>query len=363
MGSSFSRRFFLSALPSLGAWHARGANQVFPSEAKRYPDPATEFEILRLTDPVHTSRLPAYYSRAVSRRTTFILYTSDRTGTPQAFRMDLKNWESRQITNATALVPDSLVLGADERVFYHADGSSVFMSNVSSLKSKSVYDAPQGTDIRGLSVADDGTTAMVVENAKSTWRLRTVRLMGSGPTGMVESPVAITDPIPRPKRAGILYRRGGELWLASYDGAQNYRLRVAGGTTGPAMWSADGKTVLYLNFPESGKQLYNIREFDPDANEDRPVANTSQFVHFGRNADASVFAGASGSKASPYVLLLVRSVKRELALCEHRASDPVQVAPIFSPNSQRVFFHSDRHGKIAIYSVRVERLVEETDSF
>jgi len=178
----------------------------------------------------------------------------------------------------------------------------------------------------------------------------------------MESPVAISDPIPRPKRAGILYRRGGELWLVNYDGAQNYRLHVAPGGTGPAIWSADGRTVLYLNFPESGKQLNNIREFDPDANEDRPVANTSQYVHFGRNADASVFTGASGSKASPYILLLVRSVKRELALCEHHASDPTQVAPIFSPNSQRVLFHSDRHGKTAIYSVRVERLVEETDS-
>jgi oligogalacturonide lyase len=119
---------------------------------------------------------------------------------------------------------------------------------------------------------------------------------------------------------------------------------------------------LYLNFPEGGKRLYNIREFDPDTNEDRAVANTSQYVHFGRNADASVFVGASGSKASPYVLLLVRSVKRELALCEHRSSDATEVAPIFAPNSQRVFFHSDRHGKKAIYSIRVERLVEETDS-
>ncbi len=128
------------------------------------------------------------------------------------------------------------------------------------------------------------------------------------------------------------------------------------------MWSADGRTVLYLSFPEDRKQLNNIREFEPDTNEDRFVANTSQYVCFDRNGDASVFAGASGSKASPYVLLLVRAAKRELALCEHKAGDPSQVAPVFSPNSQRVFFHSDRNGKIAIYSVRVERLVEETDS-
>jgi oligogalacturonide lyase len=144
--------------------------------------------------------------------------------------------------------------------------------------------------------------------------------------------------------------------------AERRSLRVAAGGIGPALWSSDGRMVYYINFPEGGKALNNIREFDPDTNEDRPVANTSQYVHFGRNADSSVFVGASGSKASPYILLLVRSVKRELALCEHRASDPTQVAPIFAPNSQRVFFQSDRHGKMAIYSIRVERLVEATDS-
>jgi oligogalacturonide lyase len=85
-------------------------------------------------------------------------------------------------------------------------------------------------------------------------------------------------------------------------------------------------------------------------------------VSFGANADSSVFVGASGSKASPYLLLLVRSVRRELTLCEHRASDPRLVSPQFSPNSQRVFFQSDRHGKMAIYSMRVEKLVEETES-
>jgi oligogalacturonide lyase len=72
--------------------------------------------------------------------------------------------------------------------------------------------------------------------------------------------------------------------------------------------------------------------------------------------------GASGSKAAPYVLLLVRAVSRELTLCEHRASDPAMVAPTFSPNSQRVFFGSDQHGKPAIYTMAIDKLVEETDT-
>lgn len=360
--STYSRRLFLAALSAAGVRRATATNTILPSEAKRYPDPATEFEVLRLTDPKHTSRLPAYYSRAVSRHLSFLLYTSDRLGAPQAFRMDLKNWESRQLTYAKALVPDSLVLGADEHVFHYADGPTVFTANLGNLRARTVYESPNGIPIRALSIADDGTTAIVVENAHNAWQLRTVRILGKGPTGAVESPVPISNPIPRPKRAGVLYRRGSELWLASYDGAQNYRLRVAPGGVGPAIWSADGRTIFYLNYPESAKKLHSIRELDPDTNEDHAVADTSQYVHFGRNADASVFAGASGSKASPYILLLVRAVKRELALCEHHASDATMVAPIFSPNSQRVFFHSDRHGKMAIYSVRVERLVEETES-
>jgi oligogalacturonide lyase len=362
MPGTCTRRVFLSGLPALGILGAPGSGQAVPSEAKRYPDPATEFEVVRLTDPAHTSRLPGYYNRAISHRGNFLLYTSDRGGAPQAYRMDLKTFESRQITEAGALLPSSLVLATDEKAFHFADGSTVFTGNLSNLRHKPVYDAPAGFEIRGLAASDDTTHLFVVENSSNIWGLRAVRLVGNGPAGSVESTEPISDAMPRPKRAGILYRRGGELWLTNYDGAQNHRLRVAAGGIGPALWSSDGRTVFYLNFPEGGKALNNIREFDPDTNEDRPVANTSQYVHFGRNADSTVFAGASGSKASPYILLLVRSVKRELALCEHRASDPTQAAPIFAPNSQRVFFQSDRHGKMAIYSVRVERFVDETES-
>ncbi len=355
-----TRRLFLSSLPALRALTA--SEPALPSEAERYPDPATEFEVTRLTAPTHTSRLPPYYSHAISRKNTFLVYTSDRTGTPQAYRMDLKSFQSYPLTNASALVADSLALATDEKVFLYADGTTVYSASLSNQRHKPIYEAAEGSTIGNVSIADDGTHCFVVENSGGSSRLRTLRLMGNGPAGDVESPEPISNPIPRPKRAGVLYRRGGDLWLVNYDGAQNRRLRLAPGGVGPALWSADGRTVLYLSFPESGKQLNNIREFDPDANEDRAVANTSQYVHFGRNADASVFVGASGSKASPYVLLLVRSVKRELALCEHRSSNAAEVAPVFSANSQRVFFHSDRHGKRAIYSIRVERLVEETDS-
>jgi oligogalacturonide lyase len=62
------------------------------------------------------------------------------------------------------------------------------------------------------------------------------------------------------------------------------------------------------------------------------------------------------------VLILLRLTRRELTLCEHKASQPALCAPQFSPDSQRIYFQSDRDGKPALYCIHVERLVEKTDA-
>jgi oligogalacturonide lyase len=59
--------------------------------------------------------------------------------------------------------------------------------------------------------------------------------------------------------------------------------------------------------------------------------------------------------------LLLRTTQRELTMCEHRASNPGVVAPVFSADSQQIFFQSDKQGKPAIYRVHVERFVEKTE--
>ncbi|MEK7753162.1 MAG: hypothetical protein AAB654_14655, partial [Acidobacteriota bacterium] len=234
--------------------------------------------------------------------------------------------------------------------------------NLASLRERELYRAPQGfAPGGGLSLTDDGLYALFVESRQPTHRLRLLPLARGAPATVLEAGEALLDPRPRPRRAGILYRRGdGSLWLVNFDGRGNRKLRTAPGACGPALWSPDGRTVLYLNFPEDRTKLNSLREHTPDTNADALIAPTSQFVHLGRNGDASVFVGASGSKASPHVLLLLRLTKREFTLAEHRASDPAMVAPIFSPSSQRVYFRSDRHGKPAIYSMSVEKLVEQT---
>lgn len=355
-----SRRWFLLAAPAVPLLAQKAKTS---SPFVRYEDPATEFPVLRLTDPSFTSLLPAHYNRAVARRGNFLIYASDAEGMMAVHRLDLKTGVSRALTEAAGLDPSSITLTADERSLCCVAGGRLVQINLGSGRVREVYRVPEGFEAKGgMSVAEDGLYAALIERQREKSRLRLVKMADGSATTLAEANEEMSDPIPRPKRASVLYRRGDGLWIANYDAQQNYRLKLAEGELGSANWGPDGRSVFYLNYPADSHRLHGIRELVPDTKEDKAVADTTQYVGFERNADASVFVGASGSKASPYLFLLVRAVKRELTLCEHRASDPKMVAPVFSPNSQSIYFGSDRHGKPAIYSMAVEKLVSETDS-
>jgi oligogalacturonide lyase len=360
----FTRRSLLAAglaLPLAGQ-SRKGAE--FPAESRRYADPATEIEVFRLTDPEYSSTLPAYYNRALTRNSGAMLFCSDRGGSPQAFRMDLKTAQMRQLTDAEALDGSSLTLTPDNRSFCYFAGRALWISNLTTLRERKLYEVPEGWErCPGMSVGPDGTHAVFGERKGETSRLRLVSLAQPTASTVMQAPFAISDPIFRPMRAQILYRKGDEsLWLVNSDGQQNRPLRLAPGRVGPANWANDGRTLLYLNFPDDPSQLNAIREHTPDGSVDKLVAKTSQFAHFGFNRDSSVFVGASRNTASPTILLLLRVTRRELTICEHKTSHPADAAPRFSPDSQRVYFQSDRHGKPAIYDVHVEKLVEKTEA-
>jgi oligogalacturonide lyase len=356
-----SRRWFLfTAAAAACAVDNPAKGRVFPSVAFRYLDPATEFVVTRLTDPQFRSYLPATGNRVVTSRG--LLYASDASGKWEALRMDLKSRESRQLTDATNLDPASLAFLPNERSFYHFDSGRLLETISSNFKAREIYRVPDGFEkIPGAAYSEDGQDAVLVEKSGSRHRLQWLHLAKGTAMTLVESTEEIRDPLLRPGQASLFYRHAGGPWIVNLDGRQSRRLPLAEGETRQVQWSADGHTLLYLNQPSDPHKLTSLREFAPSTNTDTLIANTTQFVHFHSNADASVFVGASGSKASSYVLLLVRAVKRELTLAEHRASDAAMVTPMFAPNSQSVFFASDRHGKPAIYRINVERFVSETE--
>jgi oligogalacturonide lyase len=359
-----TRRLFLASLAALPAIAQEKKGEFYPAAVHRYSDPSTENEVIRLTDPSYSSVLPAVYNRDIARNSGFLLFSCDRGGSSQAFRIDLKTAQMRQLSDVKDLDARSLTLTPDNRSFCYFAGRSLYIASLGTLHERELYQIPEGWErCAGLSVGADGTHATFAEKKGEGSRLRMVSLAQGVARTVIEVPFEIADPVARPLRAQILYgQRDQALWLVNMDGQQNRKLKTAGGRSVDANWTVDGKTLLYLNLPDDPQQLNAIRELAPDSNTDKLVAKTSQFASFGFNHDSSVFVGASGNASSPTVLILLRVTRRELTLCEHKASQASAAAPRFSPDSQRIYFQSDRDGKPAIYSMHVEKLVEKTEA-
>jgi oligogalacturonide lyase len=310
--------------------------------------------VVRLTSPAFASGLAATHLRQFTKRSDALIYWSERDGTRQLYRLDLKDGDSKQLTAAAALDTNNFSLSPDDRYLYYFDGPALQSISSSGLKPRELYRISNGGSSGGISVASDGSV-LFAEGS----RILRVGLRNSGP--ILDAGATIDLVMARPHRTQIAWRSDGDLWLANEDGGNRRRISLEAGTAEHAVWAPSGKTLLYLHVPEDPKQLISLREVSPDDGADNQVARTSQYATFAPNADASVFAGASRSKASSYILILLRVTRRELALCEHHASDPSLVSVVFAPDSRSVLFVSDRHGKAALYRVPVERFVEETD--
>ncbi len=351
------------ASSAFAAEHEKG--KTLPSEVFRYADASTEIEVARLTDPGNSSFLLAAPQNAISRKSSFLIYVSDRSGTWQAYRMDLKTGESHQLTEAESLDPASVLLLPDDHGICYADGLRVITAPLSSLHERELFVG--AGPLSHLCLAGDGRRLLFVESQEKGLRLRSVGLLKGEAGTLLNLSAPLQFLLPRPSRAQAIYSlENGASFLLNTEGKQARPLPTtsfASLNAGALQWIPSGKSFTYLRVnPEDAKQQWTLWEYIPEANSNKALAPTSQFVQASPNEDGSVFVGASRSKAGPFILLLLRVTRREFTLCEHRSSHPETAHPRFSPDSQSVFFQSDRHGKPAIYRVRVDRLVEETSN-
>jgi oligogalacturonide lyase len=352
----WTRRSLLGAAAGNGLWPAK--SHELAGEAKKFLDAATEFEILRVSDLSHNAWLPLASNRALTRKGEALVFASDAGGIPpQLFRHDFKANKIRQLTEAEKLNTNTFTLTAADRTLLFIDGRKLIASV--NAKDRVVHELPEEwAQSPRIAASDDGL--IVVTSASNGSKTRIV-LTGRTPVTLEERDGDIGTLHIRPKRAGVSYVASGELRYLPIDSRRAVTLRTAPGEVLSAHWSPDGASLLYLLKPAEAGRLIEIREVLLEGEKDVLVAKTSQYAHFQRNGDATVFLGASGSKASPHLLLLLRSVKRELTICEHRCSDARLSRAVFSPNSSRVAFQTDRHGNLVIYSMAVDRLIEQTE--
>jgi oligogalacturonide lyase len=316
-------------------------------EFVRYIDPVTENTLVRLTSLASANRLSAPQNAFISTRERYLVFSSDRSGAFCPHLVDLRTGAIRQLAQTTALDPQSLMLDRGQRAIFFIDGGKLKQVQIAN---------------RRVTTITEGMTAF---GGRSEAELVVVRggnletLGGETFISEVSGPCLVS-----PDGTACLVQKAAAdcaLWVVPIRPRGEPKLLVSGPLRFP-FWSPDSRSVLFLrDVPGNGVMLSEIHRAALDGSPEEIVARTSQFASFSPNGDASVFVGASRSKAQPTVNLLLRSAKREMTLCEHRASKPQAVTPVFAPDSRRVYFESDKEGKSAVYSINVELLVEPTE--
>ncbi len=340
MRAAWTRRTFLSAASASSLLFA-SRGQETAGEAKKFIDPATEFEVLRISAPGRAAWLPYPENRAFSRKGDVLVYASDRDGTPQLYRHHFKQNKLKALTGAAKLNVDSFTLTTGDKTLLYFDGPRLMEGALNGGKERELLTTPGslGSTLR-VAASEDGAVVVIAGTRQVLW------VSGKKSSEVVRTEHDLSCLAVRPRRTAISFLAGGRLRCIGLDGRNEIALKMAAGEVLDALWSADGATLLYL-LRNGG--LPELRELNLDEGTDVLVAKTSQFARVQRNGDASVFLGTSGSKASPYLVLLLRTPVRELPICEHRSSE---ARAVFSPNSARLAFQS---------AMSVDKLVEETD--
>lgn len=353
-----SRRTFSLAFP-LGQLWAQSPSRLSP--IRRYIDSSTDVEVLCLSDPEQAASLPYAYHRAAARRQGFVVYSLAGPQGPQIVRIDLKGGLLKPLTNSPSVHPRAFALSPDDRTLYFASEERLYATATGGLgRPRELYRAttPETWE-RGFSLADNGASLVFFDGPK----LQSLSLKLAGQAAvrtLAESDLASVHP--QIGKSGSVFWQDatGGLHLLQPTAAPRPQALTLPGTLASAYWNPDGQSIIFLRTNQGRGIANSLHEYTLATGKETLVGKTSQFASFHRNGDSSVFLGASASKAQPYVLLMLRVTRRELALCEHKATDPAQVAPQFSADSKRIFFQSDRLGKSAIFTVNVEKLVEET---
>jgi oligogalacturonide lyase len=325
----------------------------------RFLDPVTEMPVVRLTSLASNSFLPGAQSRFISVKERSLVFSSDRSGSLAPYRVDLHTGVVTQLVQPRNLALESLCMNRKRDALYLLDGDRMEQIALANGKSRVLAE--------GVSSFCEAGPAGNTETDFFVIRQRRLEMLSRGSAPLAEDVENFC--LARPGGAGCLFLRAGgaeqrEFWYAHTGPSPAKPILLAQGKVTNPLWTANGQALLFLREVVRANNTIGteIHAASPESPAEACVAATSLFAAFAPNADATVFVGASGSKAQPTIILLLASPQREFTLCEHRASHPAAVSPVFSPDSRRVYFQSDREGKSALYSVNVEALVESTPS-
>jgi oligogalacturonide lyase len=353
-----SRRDLLLAL-------ATGKGQQLPSGVRRFLDPLTEREVWRLTPLSSPHYLPEPQHRYASQKNSFLVAAAQQGQESHAVRVELPSGRLTQLTQGPDVTGLSICLAPDERSFFYLQQGSLRQMGLRTLRDREIWRIEPDWRLTGeLSVSIDGRYAAVVEARETSHRLRIIETLKGKNWLVAEEKSRLRRPQLRPRRDQVLYSQpdAARLWLVNLDGKQKQavRPRQAGEEISPEYWTWDGKLLDYVHYAD---RKSTVRTYNPDTREESTLARCTQFWGLMGNADNSAIVGESRSKAGPNIYVLFPLTGREITVCEHassRSSPEVEPRPAFSPDSQWIYFTSDREGVPAVYRAGVADWVEKT---
>jgi oligogalacturonide lyase len=367
--------------------------------------------VWRLTDPATLHHLPHYHHRFIARNREFFLVASEISGERQIHELRIVDSgrgrgqpplaRMTQLTEGPGIHPYSPTLGTRDRWFYLLQGDTLKQVQMRNRKDRRIYSAPGGWHLTGHlgSSADHRYVALVEMRAgdevsgfeqqfekRPLCRLRVVEARTGKNWIAAESNDWMAYPQFRPQGNTILYchegpwhKVDGRIRVVGLNGEnpRNLRPREAGEGLGHEFWGVgEDQTyyVYYIFYPDETGRGATVRRIEESSGKEEVVSRCTSFGWMQGNHDSSVIVGASRSLAGPNVYLLFPRLKREMTLCEHASSGkPHAVAgspeadrcaawpePVFSDDSQWVYFTSDKEGKPAIYCMNVADMVEQT---
>lgn len=394
----WTRRGVLGAgLLTAGSSASARQGSRFEASEVELTDELTGRTLSRLTDPKTLFHFPHYHHRFMSASGRSLIFAGEPDGTRQLFYYDLRRFRATQLTAGSRVYSHSATVDAEERQMYFLQDDALKRSSLKGRGQHTVFRHPGGWRFTGhMSVSSDDRTAVVVEMREDDFRndpteqfaqrpqcrLRLIDLLTGADRVLTTDRAWITHPQLRPGRRELSYRHEGpadqvenRLYWTNIDRHEPVPVRLEnGGRIEREYWTPSGAELRFVHYPGRDLRGSTIRAIVPETGEQRRIARCSAFGWAQENRDGTAFVGASRRPSGPNIYVLFPQLDREITLCEHGASGkPYPIAgsdeldhecghpeTVFSPDSQWIYFTSDRDGKPALYRMQVEDLVEPT---
>lgn len=343
-------------------------------------DPMTGREIWQMTSGAFTSHAPYMYSRAFSHDEKYLVFSSDRSGSFQLYRMDIESGETLQLTDVENYENMGLRVDHSGREVYFVAGSTIRAVEIETGAARLVADfagLSGGRRIGARFCLTDDDRRVLVDYLRPDGA---VALGMAGTGGAKPEEVFVFPGVERISHVNFcpgnndlitfnaLPDRQDEQELQSACRARAWKLNLRTLAAEPFLTVPPGFRATHEYWAPDGSRLYfhiksvpgwvpaSIAYIPRDGGAIRTVFTSESMMlgHSSVNNDQTRIVSDSQAPGQNELVLIDIATGSHEILCWPNASGrphPNHVHPAFSPSGQMVIYTSDTTGWAQIYLV------------